>query len=466
MDVNRLWRALAHHWQVALVVLALVLAAAGYFAYTPPNDYAATSTLSVVPRATGGSDYFGDVQAVTFLMPSLQAQLQTQELADHATQRLPPALRTVVVTPSSTVQPGTGILVVTVESTDRAAVVAATNAYAQSLITDQPGEGPIRITVLDPARAPAQLVGPPRTTTMLSGGVLGLMLAVIAALLAQWWSQRRQVAAVIRERLGLTVLGQIPRSSRLRGRMVNPAEMFESDDAHAVEAYMRLRTNVEIQVTRNKLTTVTVTSRGVGDGKSTVASSLAWALAAVGHRVSLIEADLRRPSLRPRFGAAPAQLPMRVPVGAGDGSELAVYTADGVRRSHAMQGTVASQHPADIVAAVIPTLLGEVASPTGIILVDSPPILGAAESKLLVSATDAAIVVVDARSRNLLEDLVDTVQQIHDAGGSVLGVVVNRARMSRRQMRKISEYYIAPPAVRLPAEPVSQRLRDRALEAP
>jgi capsular exopolysaccharide synthesis family protein len=72
----------------------------------------------------------------------------------------------------------------------------------------------------------------------------------------------------------------------------------------AAEGFHSLRTNLRFLdiggVRRKKLA---ITSPQVGDGKTTVAANLALSFAAMGHKVLLVDADLRRPQLAQVFSA-------------------------------------------------------------------------------------------------------------------------------------------------------------------
>lgn len=72
--------------------------------------------------------------------------------------------------------------------------------------------------------------------------------------------------------------------------------------APEAEAYRELRTSIQFSSIDRPIRSIVVTSSGQDEGKSTTAANLAIAVAQVGRRVILCDADLRRPCLHALFG--------------------------------------------------------------------------------------------------------------------------------------------------------------------
>jgi succinoglycan biosynthesis transport protein ExoP len=98
---------------------------------------------------------------------------------------------------------------------------------------------------------------------------------------------------------GLPLLGLI---SRIGDEADGEPYVAHQARSPVAEAFGSLRTNLHFSAVDRPLRTLPVTSAGPQEGKSTVAINLAVVMAQGGHRVTLIDADLRRPRLHRLLG--------------------------------------------------------------------------------------------------------------------------------------------------------------------
>jgi capsular exopolysaccharide synthesis family protein len=131
------------------------------------------------------------------------------------------------------------------------------------------------------------------------GGFAGLLLGLLLAMIREQLDRRLRHSRELEQAFGLPVLASVPKSRALGA---SNGRALEQLPAHDAEAFQMLRANLRFLNTDKELRSVVVTSPGVGDGKSTVSLNLAKADAAVGKKVLLIEADMRRPRLGALLG--------------------------------------------------------------------------------------------------------------------------------------------------------------------
>jgi capsular exopolysaccharide synthesis family protein len=179
------------------------------------------------------------------------------------------------------------------------------------------------------------------------------------------------------------------------------------------------------------------------EGKSCVASHTAWALATPGQFVVAVDGDLRQPTLHQIFGIDLAPGVSDIAVANGP-TELLASTDN--RYLELIPAGIPSRHPADIAAADVPRLLRALRESDRTVVLDCPPVMGVAETTILVGKADAVVLVVDARKFNF-ESLEQGMAQIRASGGNVAGIVLNRVRRRKGALAAYGYETTAVPAV-------------------
>jgi len=145
----------------------------------------------------------------------------------------------------------------------------------------------------------------PRTVPTILIGVLGgVVLALGAALLIDGFNRRIRDPQEISEGLGgIPLLARIPAPSDWL-QTFNRLALLADPHGIQAHAFRLFRSNLEFVTFERSARTIMVTSAVEQEGKSTTVANLAVALARAGHRVALVDLDLRRPMLAGFFGIA------------------------------------------------------------------------------------------------------------------------------------------------------------------
>jgi len=428
MDFRDLLRTLTRHWVVALLVGSVVLMLGMAAAFLPEKSYQASSTL--VLDLASNTDAELSIQQINFLLPALQEWAQSDNLRNAAEERIPEELRRP--------RPGIGaaidssVLRITSTGTSPAGVAAWANAVSEELIAERSGVGPLELVQLDPAFEPRSPVAPSPRPILLASMVVAVIAAVFAALAAERIKQAFDTRHAVRERLGTTILGEVPKLGRAERKVPIAALLGEGSAAsnEVFTAFESIRINVEFRLLDSPDSAITVISLDRHAGKSTVASGLSCALAKVGRDVVAIEADLRRPTLAEQLGVTRRH-------GLGDlfaaGDEEILLEPTRYASLDVLTAGLPVGRAADVVGSTLPRVIEELQAPGLTIVVDSPPLRGAPESSIVVSRAQHVVLVV-GHDQTDLDTLSEAVSLINEAGGTLLGIVINR--VPRRRVRK------------------------------
>jgi protein-tyrosine kinase len=189
----------------------------------------------------------------------------------------------------------------------------------------------------------------------------------------------------------------------------------------AAEQYRLLRTRLETRDATRRTQLLLVTSPRLGDGKTTTSANLALTMAReFQHKVVLVEADLRRPSLASRFGIQAERGLVDVLVGALP-LEEAFVRVPGHQLALLPAGAEAARSTELLASTMMQRVLEALRARFDRIVVDTPP-AGLADTHVLARLADGILVVVRAgvTPRPALERALASIDRER-----LLGIVLN-----------------------------------------
>ncbi len=267
--------------------------------------------------------------------------------------------------------------------------------------------------------------------------VLNLLVAIVLGLVAGL------LAAVLRDRLddsilskddldrasgGRPVLALVPRvrewSNPRRGYVVS----FDRPQAPASEAYRLLRSSLQIldRVSERSVRLLAVTSPSAGDGKTATTANLAVALARAGHRVVIVDLDLRRPRIESFFGVD--NNVGFISVVLGDELQACLHDIEEQPGLRILAAGPLVPNPSEVLSlARTGEILRAVADQADYVLVDCPPVLPVPDAVSITQNVDGVLMVASAR-RGKRRSFARAVELLEQANAPIVGSVLNGVR--------------------------------------
>lgn len=288
------------------------------------------------------------------------------------------------------------------------------------------------VELISPAKAPTHPSAPRKPLIVAFGFFLsigfGLCLVLIIERLDGGFRSMAQVERVMRE----PALGIVPRIRGSERRRNNVHDMV-FNDAHSayVEAIRSLRTSLLVASADAPPKVVLIASSQSGDGKTSLAISLARlsAVAAVEGRVLLIDGDLRKPSVAPRIGANPEKGLMHL--FSGEASLDEVIVTDPKSGLHVLPANIGTPNPPELLNSThMRDLLAKLRTSYEMIIIDSPALDAVSDARVLAHYADTTVFVVRWEGTKQ-HAAIDSLKQLTTAGARVSGVVLQQVNVKK-----------------------------------
>jgi succinoglycan biosynthesis transport protein ExoP len=307
------------------------------------------------------------------------------------------------------------------------------------------------IRIVDPGTPPYRPIAPNYPVNLGLAAFLGLGLGIGMAFLKENLDQTIRYSEDVFQFLGVPVLGFIPTYGALNGRkrkgmsradrglLLGATVSGAFDGGPRIEEHLRnglgihngsafseafreLRTSVILSASGPFANSILVTSALPGEGKTTVAVNLAFSLAQLGQAVLLVDADMRRPSLPKYFPQESSQLSSYL---AGQGAWQQMVYPTPIGRLYVLHCGPVPENPSELLSSDrMRALIKEAMATYRFVILDSPPLLHRADSRILGSMVGATILVV--RGGQTPRQIVQYAEsQARSVGTNLVGVVLN-----------------------------------------
>jgi capsular exopolysaccharide synthesis family protein len=287
-------------------------------------------------------------------------------------------------------------------------------------------------SILQTAELPLGPASPRPLRNLILGAVLGLMLGVVAAIVRDRLDQRIRSREDVEAVTDVAALGLIPEAPTLH-RLIS---VLPGGDPLAAEAFRALRARVLFGANRDGFRAIMVTSATEGEGKTATTVNLAVALAQADTKIVLVSGDMHRPGVwrylpeRGRRGLAD------VLAGGARLQDVLVQT-DQDNLVLLPSGTLSKLPEAALGSADMLKVLEELLEDADLVLMDSAPVLGVADTLDMATLVDGVVLAVDASHAR--KDLVrEAAAELRSVGASIVGVVL--VRPDGRHFERYSSY--------------------------
>jgi succinoglycan biosynthesis transport protein ExoP len=313
------------------------------------------------------------------------------------------------------------------------------------------------ISLVDPPNEPRSPIRPRVIVNLSVGVLLGLLVGIILATLREFMDSSIKTPEDVEKKLGVTFLGLLPeipddktpvfsrKGAKSLRRNVNLGAfkpeliVHERPLSGIAEAARSIRTNLMFLNPDTPYRTILVSSAAPSEGKTTIACTIAIALAQGGHRVCIIDCDLRRPRLHKIFDRFGDLGVTNVLIGESTIEEAAKAT--GIDNLSCIPAGPIPPNAADILhSEKFKQFIKDVGQKFDRVIIDSPPIVAVTDAAIISTVVDGTVYVLRAFSTSKALSR-QGLRSLRDVGSKLIGTVLNAVDLNKHEYSYYYHYY-------------------------
>ncbi len=299
------------------------------------------------------------------------------------------------------------------------------------------GEQPSNVEIISPAQTPLTPSYPRKHLIIGFGFFLSCALGAFLIFILERLDNGFRTAAQVEQLTDNTVLGIVPRVPEAEKNGRASAELIIDDPtSHYVEAIRSLRTSLMVANVDDPPKVVLMASALPGEGKTSLAVSLARqsAVSSLNGKVILIDCDLRRPTVS-------GMMDLRAEKGitdlfAGEATFEEVVITDPKTGLHVLPAVPGTPNPPELLNSQhMRALLDRLSETYDLVVLDSPALDSVSDARVLAHLADATVFVVQWETTPR-QTALGSLRQLVSAGAQIAGIALHKVNL-----RKHAKYY-------------------------
>ena len=421
-------------WVMVLMCISAVLCFSSICRLTYVPEYTSSATFMV--SAKDSTSAYNSLTLTQSMASVFVEVFESNVLREKIAEKMPEGIFDGTI--NTTTVPETNLLIVTVTSSQPDTAFQALNLVVEnySTISDYLFSN----AQLEVIKDPVVPVGPSNVINLrayypwvLVAALIGTGIIMVAIYCTRDTvktpaAARRKIDARLLRTIGHERKNKTFRS-KLRRKNVAPLIVNRLIKKDFIEDNMSFCSTLEYHMRRRKQQVVLITSVGENEGKSTVAANLALALAEKQHRVVLLDCDFRKPSLHKIFEVDATDAPLLTQWILGDAEKV----TDGLfyDKKHGVTLGISKATGKGLVRLLnngrLKKMLQLLRQEVDYVIVDTPPMMAAADVESIAALADTTVLVVRAdfmRTSAINEGL----DRLRRSAPEVCGFVLNNYR--------------------------------------
>ena len=295
------------------------------------------------------------------------------------------------------------------------------------------------ISIMEPAIVQTQPVYPQKMKGLMIAAFLGLGLGLALAFFVEYIDDSIKLAEEVERDLQLPFLGMIPAAQWSPDDLTAHRLDRVKQQGGVAEAYRVVRSAIIFSIPREKLRSLLLTSAVPREGKTTTCVNLAIGFAQIEERVLLLDGDLRRGEIHKYFGMERDKGLSDILLGEATPEEVVRHT--NIPKLDLIPCGAYPANPAELLLGWrLKEMMDWARQHYDRIIVDSPPVMGIADSAILGAACDGALFIIWAGRTSRRYVRVAKMTAV-SRGAKIFGFILNNLEPGRVGYYHYYPYY-------------------------